>query len=229
MPPKRLSLKEIPEAERPREKLMQRGEESLSEAELLAIVLGAGTPNESALQLAQRILKEAGSLKSLSSFSVHELQNFHGVGPARATQLKAALELSRRFAGSLGKSMPRFSNSRTVYEQMQEMFRGKQQEQFWVIALDAKNRPLVKTCVFKGSLMQSLAHPREIFQVAIKNSAAAIILIHNHPSGDPEPSLEDRKVTQQLANAGSLLGIPVLDHLIIGNGSYYSFKDAGTL
>jgi len=229
MPPKRLSLREIPEEERPREKLMHRGEESLSDAELLAIVIGAGTKTESALQLAQRILKKAGNLKTLSTLSVRELQEFHGIGDARATQLKAALELARRYTGSFSGSQPRFSNSRMVFQLFLEMFRGKHQEEFWVLALDAKNRLLHKTRVFKGTLMGSLAHPREVFQVAIKNSAAGIIILHNHPSGDPEPSLEDRKVTAQIAEAGKLLGIPLLDHLIIGNEAYYSFKDSGVL
>jgi DNA repair protein RadC len=229
MPPKKLSLKEIPQDERPREKLMGRGEESLSDAELLAIILGAGSKAESALQLAQRILKQAGDLKTLSNLSIRELREFHGIGPARATQLKSALELSRRLARSYSVSQPRFSNSTVVYEHFHEMFRGKQQEEFWVLAVDAKNKLLVKSRVFKGTLMGSPAHPREVFRVAIKNSAAGIIVLHNHPSGDPAPSLEDRKVTNQLAEAGRLLGIPLLDHLIIGNGAYYSFKDEGAL
>ena len=229
-PARRLTLKEIPEEERPREKLIYQGEHSLSDAELLAIILGSGTRSESALQLAQRILKEAGDLKALSSASVQELQSrFHGIGPAKATQLKAALELSRRHSRDFTNVRPKFSNSQMVFRHFQEMFQGKQQEEFWVIALDAKNKLLITAQVSKGTLMGSLVHPREVFQVAIRNSAAGIIILHNHPSGEPEPSLEDRKVTGQIAEAGKVLGIPLLDHIIIGNDCYYSFKDSGSL
>jgi DNA repair protein RadC len=223
-------MRELPVSERPREKLTNQGEQSLSDAELLAILMGSGTRQESAVQLAQRILKETGDLNKLSSFSVVELcQKFHGVGPARATQLKAALELSRRYAGAAGAERPRFSNSQIVFEYFHPSFIGKQQEELWVAALDMKNQMLMKTQVSKGTLSGSLVHPREVFHVAIRNMAAAIILLHNHPSGDPAPSPEDRKVTRQIAEAGNLLGIPLLDHIIIGNGRYYSFKDSGAL
>jgi len=229
-PPRRLSLKELPEAERPREKLLDQGEDTLSDAELLAIILGSGTSRESALQLAQRMLKETGDLKTLSSLSVRELQaRFHGIGPARAAQLKAALELSRRHSRDFAIAKPKFSNSQMVFRHFHEMFHGKQQEEFWVIALDAKNKLLVKAQISKGTLMASLVHPREVFQIPIRNAAAGIIILHNHPSGEPEPSLEDRKVTNQLVEAGKVLGIPLLDHIIIGNGCYYSFKDSDTL
>jgi DNA repair protein RadC len=223
-------MRELPLNERPREKLTNQGEHSLSDAELLAILMGSGTRRESAVQLAQRILKEAGDLNTLSGFSVVELcKKFHGVGPARAAQLKAALELSRRYSGAAKEARPRFSNSQAVFEHFHSSFIGKQQEELWVTALDMKNQMLMKTQVSKGTLSGSLVHPREVFYVAIRNMAAAIILLHNHPSGDPTPSPEDRKATRQISEAGSLLGIPLLDHIIIGNGRYYSFKDAGAL
>jgi DNA repair protein RadC len=226
----KLTLKELPPEERPREKLAQLGESGLSDAELLAIVMGSGTRDESALQLAQRILKEAGNLKLLSKFTVHELcKKFHGVGPARAAQLKAALELSRRYSKELSVKLPRFSNSQAVFLHFKDSFLGKQQEELWVAVLDMKNNLLLKQEISKGTLNGSPVHPREVFAVAIRNSAAGIILLHNHPSGDPAPSSEDRKVTLQLAEAGELLSIPLLDHVIIGNERYYSFKDAGIL
>jgi DNA repair protein RadC len=227
---KRLSLKELPEEERPREKLIQHGEMSLSDAELLGIILGSGTRTESAVQLAQQILKKAGDLKTLASMSVSELQEgFHGIGPARAAQLKAALELARRLKESEEPSLPRFSNSRAVFQHFKDYFHGRQQEEFWVAVLDAKNKLIRKALVTKGTLMGSMVHPREVFFPAIKSLGAGIIAVHNHPSGDPEPSPEDLKVTRQIAEAGKLLGIPLFDHIIIGRTNYYSFKDAGLL
>jgi DNA repair protein RadC len=227
MPSRRLPLNKIPEAERPREKMMVRGEGALSDAELLSIVLVTGNRAETALQLAQRILQKAGNLKTLAAMSLAELQEIDGIGPAKATQLKAALELARRRQETI--SRPRFSSSRAVFAHYEPQFREKRQEEFWVIAVDTKNRLQFQDGISKGTLMGSLVHPREVFHPAIKNSAAGIIVLHNHPSGDPEPSAEDRKATAQLAEAGRLLGIPLLDHVIIGNGRYFSFKDAGLL
>jgi DNA repair protein RadC len=225
----RLTLKEIPEKERPREKLLHAGEEAVSDAELIAIVLGAGTRDESAIQIAQRILTRAGDLQTLSEMSLAELCEFKGIGTARAAQLKAALELARRYTLRLQSSRAQFSNSQRVFDHFQFYFRGKQQEEFWVVSLDAKNRLLSQARISKGTLMASVVHPREIFRIAIRNAAAAIIILHNHPSGDPEPSVEDRKVTTQVAEAGKLLGIPLLDHVIIGSNHYYSFKDRGLI
>lgn len=208
---------------------MERGQQALSDAELLAITLGSGSRTESAVQLAHRILKEAGSLKILAEMSVSELQNFHGVGPAKAAQLKAAFELARRFTSGSAAGRPKFSSSQMVFQHFHELLRHQKQEEFWVISLDAKNRLQHKRLITKGTLMGSIVHPREVFHDAIRDSAAGIIILHNHPSGDPAPSLEDRKVTAQLAESGKVLGIPLLDHVIIGNDAYYSFKDAGML
>lgn len=227
---KRLSLKELPEEERPREKLIQRGEMSLTDAELLGIVLVSGTRTESAVQLAQQILKKAGDLKALAAMSVSELQKgFHGVGPARAAQLKAALELARRLKESEEPPSLRFSNSGAVFEHFKAYFHGRRQEEFWVVVLDAKNKLIGKTLVTKGTLTGSMVHPREVFFPAIKSLGAGIIALHNHPSGDPAPSPEDLKVTRQIAEAGKLLGIPLFDHIIMGHANYYSFKDSGLL
>ena len=201
---KKLSLKEIPQDERPREKLFQAGEQSITDAELLAIVLGGGSKTETAVQLAQRILSSAGGLKQLAAMSVLELRSFHGIGPARAAQLKAALELARRY-----KEMPAhvtaFSNSRIVFEYFHPILRSQKQEEFWLVTLNAKNKLLGKHLLFKGTLTGSVVHPREVFEKAIRESAAGIIVLHNHPSGDPAPSLEDRKVTASLADAGKLM------------------------
>jgi DNA repair protein RadC len=227
---RRLSLKDLPESERPREKLIRSGESALSEAELLALILGSGSHSESALTLAQRILKETGDLGKLSEMSVRELvTRFHGIGPARAAQLKAALELSHRLKSNDSKMASRFSNSTMVFREFDGYFRGRLVEEFWILALDAKNKLRSKSCLSKGTLMGSLVHPREVFRAAIKEAAAGIIVVHNHPSGESQPSSEDRRVTKQMAEAGTLLGIPLLDHVIIGMNSYFSFKDAGLL
>ena len=226
---RRLSIRELPAEDRPREKLVAHGPQALTDAELLAILMGSGSRAESAIQLSQRILKEIGDLPSLSGLSVAELRKYRGIGLARATQLKAALELSRRYSDQMRSERVRFSNSQSVFEHFYPSFLGKKQEELWIAVLDMKNRLVIKSEITKGTLSGSLAHPREVFHVAIRNMGAAIILLHNHPSGDPEPSPEDRKVTLQMAEAGKLLGIPLLDHIIIGNKRYYSFKDAGVL
>ncbi len=230
MNPKKLTVREIPKDERPREKLIRLGEHSLDDSELLAILLGSGTTGENVVQLAQRILSEAGDLTRLSYMSVRELCNkFRGIGPARAAQLKAGLELARRHVDQASRKRVHFSNSQRVFDYFRERFHGAQQEEFWTASLDAKNKLLKDSQITKGTLMGSLVHPREVFHLAIRESAAGIIILHNHPSGDPQPSAEDRKVTAQIAEAGKVLGIPLLDHIIIGNDCYFSFKDAGGL
>jgi DNA repair protein RadC len=229
MPPRRLTLKQLPESERPRERLIQEGSENLTDAELLAIVLGSGTPSESALQLAQRIIKECGGLDKLARMSVIELRSFHGIGPARATQLKASLELSRRYASNWQNSGELFSNSQAVYHCFRAELGSQSQEEFWSVSLNAKNKLLARHFITRGTLTSSLVHPREVFEKAIRDSAAAMIVVHNHPSGDPDPSPEDRKITSILAEGGRLLGIPLLDHVIIASKKYFSFKDSGLL
>jgi DNA repair protein RadC len=159
MKQRRLSLKELPEEERPRERLIRHSAHSLSDAELLAIILAAGTREESAVQLAQRIINEAGNLKALSEMSVEELKTIHGIGSARATQLKAAFELSRRYRDVISQSKTKFSDSQMVFTHFSPGFRGKNQEEFWVIALDAKNRLLHSALISKGTLMGSMVHP----------------------------------------------------------------------
>jgi DNA repair protein RadC len=228
MPPRRLTLKQLPESERPRERLIQEGSESLTDAELLAIVLGSGSPSESALQLAQRLIKEGGELEKLARMSVIELCNFHGIGEAKAAQLKASLELARRLQSSNNPG-EQFSNSQAVYRRFRAELGSQSQEEFWSVSLNAKNKFLARHFISRGTLTSSLVHPREVFEKAIRDSAAAMIVVHNHPSGDPDPSPEDRKITSILAEGGRLLGIPLLDHVIIASKSYFSFKDSGLL
>lgn len=229
MTSRRLTLKNLPEEERPREKLAHLGEDALSDAELLAIIMGSGTRAESAVQMAQRILRDAGDLKTLATLSLAELRGFNGIGSARASQLKAALEIARRWKESRAEEPERFSHSRSVYLHFKDYFCGKQQEEFWVVVLDSKNKLLNKTPVSRGTLNASIVHPREVFYAAIKNLGAGIIVLHNHPSGEPEPSREDHQVTHQLREAGKVIGIQLLDHIIIGRSTFFSFKDAGLL
>lgn len=229
MPPRRLSLKELPEDERPREKLQRDGEASLTDAELLAVILGSGTTTETAIQLAQRMLKEVGDLHALSLLSMTELKRFHGIGIARAAQVKAALEMAHRCKELVAKPSSRFNNSKLVYQHFASHFHGKRQEEFWVAVLDTKNKLIHQAQITRGTLAGSLIHPREIFHLAIRNLGAGIIVLHNHPSGDPEPSQEDLKATRQISEASKIVGIQLLDHIIIGNGTYFSFKDSGLL
>lgn len=229
MPARRLTLKQIPATERPRERLIQEGASALTDAELLAIVLGSGTPSESALQLAQRILKECGELETLARMSVSELRNFHGIGDAKAAQVKASLELARRYSASSKQFGERFNSSQIVFRHFRGELGSLPQEEFWAISLNVKNKLLAKHFISRGTLTASLVHPREVFGKAIRDSAAGMIVVHNHPSGDSDPSPEDRKITSILAEAGKLLGIPLLDHVIIARTSYFSFKDSGLL
>lgn len=227
---KTLSIKELPRAERPRERLKQHGARALSVSELLAILLGTGAGGRSTLALAQDVLIQVeGSLRRLAAQPVAALAAGRGMGPARATVIHAALELGRRMAGEERAEGTPMRSPRDVFG----MFAGRLQdlpvEEFHVAVLDAQHRLERDITVTRGILNSSLVHPREVFREAIAERAAAIILVHNHPSGDPSPSVDDRVVTEQLVSAGRLLDIPVHDHVIIGRGRYVSFAETGLL
>ena len=225
-------IKNWPELERPREKLLQRGVFALSEAELLALILGSGAAGgRSALDLGRELLLEFRSLRSLADASCAELQRVKGVGPAKATCLKAALDLARRVRNEQRpiESLTRFTSAGQVFEHLNYEFRDRHREYFMALLLDGKNRIITRAQISEGSLNQSIVHPREVFKVAVRASAAAMILLHNHPTGDPTPSPEDLEVTRRLCEAGELMGIKVLDHIIIGEDAFYSFADKGHL
>ncbi len=224
-------IKNWPELERPREKLLQRGVCALSEAELLALILGSGTGGRSALDLGRELLLEFKSLRLLADASCAELQRVKGVGPAKASCLKAALDLVRRVREELRpiESFTRFTCASQVFEHLNYEFRDRRKEYFLALLLDGKNRIISRAQISEGSLNQSIVHPREVFNAAVRASAAAVILLHNHPTGDPTPSPEDLEVTRRLCEAGQLLGIKVLDHIIIGEGAFYSFVEKGQL
>ena len=219
------SIKTWPFHERPREKLLEAGSECLTDAELLAVLFPTGAPN--AVDQARAWLLGFGSLRALVDAPVRTLLAAPGIGPARAAMVHAIGELVRRYAlQRLPRGVP-LRTSAEVYRHCGERLAALRKEQFHVILLDGKNRPLKDVRVSEGTLTASLVHPREVFVPVIEESAAAIILVHNHPSGDPTPSAEDIAITQRLRQVGELMGVRVLDHVVIGHGRYVSFADEG--
>lgn len=225
-----LAIRELPPGERPRERLTRLGAPALSAVELLALVLGSGTGGRSSLQLAQEILAQSGgSLRRIAADPVTTLTAVPGVGPARAAVLHAALELGRRLAAERRDEGVPIRSPREVYHAFAPRLEDLHVEEFHVAILDSQHRMERDVTVTRGLLNSSLVHPREVFREAIAARAASIILVHNHPSGDPTPSADDRVVTEQLVAAGRLLDIPVHDHVIVGRGRYASFAEAGLL
>ena len=227
---KRPTIKQLPAHERPRERLIQGGDEQLTDAELLGIIIRDGTQNYSAVDLAKMLLSVYGDFRSLSSASIRELCETKGIGPARAAQIKAALAIAKRLVEMMGGRIGISKCSSDIYNHFHEQLRGKKQEVFLAVLLDNKNRIIkIESDVSAGSLTSSIVHPREAFNAAIRESAASVIFVHNHPSGDPEPSKEDIQITNRLVEAGNIVGIKLLDHIIIGNEQYVSFKDRGIM
>jgi DNA repair protein RadC len=224
-------IKSWPKGERPREKLLQQGPAALSDAELLALIIGSGDSGSgrSALDLGRALLSDFVDLRQLASASCAELQRVKGIGPAKATCITAALALSNRVKTRPLECLTRFTSPSQVFEHLDYEFRDRRKEYFMALLLDGKNRIIKRAQISEGSLNQSIVHPREVFNVAVRESAAAMILLHNHPTGDPTPSPEDLEVTRRLCEAGELMGIKVLDHIIIGDGSFYSFSERGIM
>jgi len=218
-----------PAGERPRERLLQEGPEALSDAQLLAILLRVGRRNTSAVAVAMDLLRQLDGLQGLSNRSVEELCRTPGIGPAKAAQLKAAIEVGKRVLATPLSSGTRIATSADLFRHFYPLLRDLRREVFKVVLLDAKHAIIREATVSEGSLTVSIVHPREVFNLAVRESAAAVIFVHNHPSGDPAPSEEDRVLTARLVAAGELMGIQVLDHLIIGDGRYTSFADRGWL
>ncbi|NGQ94311.1 JAB domain-containing protein [Brevibacillus sp. SYP-B805] len=220
-------VKNVPSYERPRERLLSNGAFALADAELLAILLRTGTEQETAFQLAQRLLATFQDLRGLAQASHEELIGLRGIGPVKAAELQAAFELGRRLSG-MTRSKPRSIRlPQDVAEIMLPEMSHLTQEHFVCLFLNTKNHIIGKQTIFVGSLDSSIVHPREVFKEAIKRSSAAVICLHNHPSGDPTPSREDIQVTQTLRQAGEIVGIPLLDHVIIGDGRFVSLKEQG--
>lgn len=225
------SIKEWPENERPREKMQIRGTDSLTDAELLALILRTGdhASGQSAIDLGRNIIQTFGDLRKVATATLTELCNVRGVGPAKATSILAALGLAGRVNSNRLESLERFTSPLQIFNHFHFSFRDRRKEYFLTLLLDGKNRIIRQEQISEGSLNQSIVHPREVFTAAVRESAAAVILVHNHPSGDPVPSREDREITRRLKESGEIMGIRVLDHIIIGDGSYYSFVEMGLL
>lgn len=222
-------IKDLPRQERPRERLIDKGAENLSSSELLAILLRSGSSGKSALSLANQLLKKYGSLRSLAETSAEELQEFRGIGPAKSAQLSAGLTLALRLAREEVLEKPKFEDPESVYNYLRLELRDLKKEVFIALLLDGKRKLINREQISQGTLTSSLVHPREVFRPAIRSSAAALIFVHNHPSGDPEPSEEDLKITDRLVEVGNIVGIQVLDHIIIGKRSFKSLKELGHL
>ena len=228
--PSPLRLRELPRTERPRERLKDLGAGALSSSELLALLIGSGTARRSALALAQEVLQRSGgSLRRLATQPVAALTAVGGLGVARAGAIHAALELGRRLAAEAREEGAPLRSPRDVWATFAPRLEDLPVEEFHVAVLDAQHRLDRDITITRGILNSSLVHPREVFREAIAERAAAIILVHNHPSGDPTPSADDRAITGQLVAAGRLLDIPVADHIVIGRGRYLSFAEGGLL
>ncbi|WP_059049647.1 RadC family protein [Paenibacillus senegalimassiliensis] len=222
-------LRDLPAEERPRERMLQYGAGALSHAELLAILVRTGTRQESAIHIAQRMLTAAGGLRGLVDLSLDEMLHTKGIGPAKAIQLKAGIELGRRLAKTRLPEAETIRSPQNVAELLMEQLRYLQQEHFVCLFLNTKNHIIAQETLSIGSLNASIVHPREVFRAAIKCSSASIVCAHNHPSGDPTPSPEDIQLTRRLCEAGEIVGIDVLDHIVIGDGKFVSLKEQGLM
>ena len=217
-------MKTVALHDRPREKLERLGPSALGDNELLAIVIGHGRANASALDLANALLA-SGGLRALVRARHGELRRLPGIGAARAAQVLAAIELGRRSAARLDEDRPQLSSPRRVAEYLLPQFGSRPVEQFGVLLLDTKHRVLRASVLSVGTVDASIVHPREVFREATAAGAAALVLFHNHPSGDPEPSDDDVRLTDRMAAAGVLMGMHVLDHVILADAKYYSFRE----
>ncbi len=220
-------IKDWPEDDRPREKLMRHGAGTLSDAELLAIVLRTGGKGATAVDQARGIIEAFGDFRRLATVGVGDLCKVPGLGPAKAAQILAALEIAKRYGEREFKPGELLRGSGDVYLHFRERLASEKQEHFYAVLLDNKHRKIKDVSVSQGSLTASIVHPRDVFLPVVRESAAAVIFVHNHPSGDPTPSKEDIEITRRLREVGELMGVRVLDHIVVGNGRYVSFVDDG--
>lgn len=228
--PESRRLKTMAASDRPQERLERLGPSALSDTELLALMLRSGSAKMDVLAVASNLLQEAGSLRGLLRLSHPDFAGLHGIGRVKGWQLVAVMELARRIlARSDPDDRPEMSDAQTVFEWMRPRAVHLDVEKFWSLCLDRKNRLVKCSEVTSGTATASLVHPREVFREAIRMSASAIIVAHNHPSGDPQPSSQDLAVTRKLRDAGEVLCLPVLDHVIIGDAGYFSFAENGLL
>ncbi len=231
MKPKTIqSIKNWATEDRPREKMLEKGREALSDAELIAILIGSGNSSETAVDLSRRILKDADdNLINLSQMSINELISYNGIGTAKAVSVVAALELGRRRRFAEAAQQPKISNSKDAFEYFYMHISDLEHEQFWIMLLNPANKVIKVTRISVGGVNGTSADPKRIFKIAIDNQATAIMLCHNHPSGNVEPSDKDKALTRNIANGGKLLEIKILDHIIVGINNYFSFADSGLI
>ncbi|MFQ5416677.1 MAG: DNA repair protein RadC [Myxococcota bacterium] len=219
----------VPTTDRPRERLTRLGPEALSDAELLALLLRTGHRTATAVRVAEGLLDRHGGLHGLARAGMRELASHAGVGPAKSASVSASLELGRRLAARRLHAGSSIRSPADVFAHFHPSLRGAHHEKFIALLLDGRHRVLREEIVSQGTLTASLVHPREVFRSALRESAAALILVHNHPSGDPAPSSEDREVTRRLVRAGELLGVRVLDHVVVAERGFCSLQQEGLL
>ncbi len=225
-----INFKNIPESDKPRERLYQYGSENLSDEELISIILKTGTKGMSVKEVSLKLLEKVGDIKKLKDIGINTLMGINGIGRVKAIEIKAAIELGRRIYienNKLGGII--LNNSLKIYEYFKDLVGDKKQEYFYTVYVDTKGRYIDKKCLFVGTINNSIVHPREIFKEAYLLSANGIICIHNHPSGDPTPSKEDVVITRKIKEIAMIHGIRLVDHLIVGANSYYSFYEDNKL
>lgn len=222
----KIRILDMQKEERPRERLIKFGATALSDSELLAIILRTGTMQENVVNLCQRILSQY-NLKQLSQINIAQLMSIHGIKEGKAAQIAACFEVARRLESFNEDEKPRINSPEDVYRRIYPKMRELKKEMFIELCLDTKNQIIKEDTISVGSLNANVVHPREVFRTALAESAAHIIVAHNHPSGDPTPSKEDVEITKKLVETGRIMGIDVLDHVIIGDGRHFSMKEAG--
>jgi len=223
------TVRDLPRQERPRERLQRFGPEALSAQELLALVIGRGIPKKSVMNIAQELLTRFGNVKAISQATIEELSQIKGIGLAKAAQIKACFELGRR--EDLEPELKNFDikDPEAVVKAIRASIKDKAKEHFKLILLNPRNKIIGISTISIGTLNASLVHPREVFKDAITHSAASVVLAHNHPSGDPEPSEDDITITKRLIEVGKILGVEVIDHIIVGKNGFFSFKEKGLI
>ncbi|NCP44886.1 MAG: JAB domain-containing protein [Flavobacteriales bacterium] len=230
MYPEKLNIKAWAEEDRPREKLLSKGKGALSDAELIAILISSGSRNETAVELSKRILSSIGNdLNKLGKLSISDLKQFKGIGEAKAISIVAALELGRRRKDTDGEEKKAINSSKDAYNTVIDVLSDLPHEEFWVLYLNRKNCVIKRNNISKGGLAGTVADAKIIFKEAINQLASSIILCHNHPSGNLQPSQADIQLTKKMKETGLIMDVPVIDHIIVGDGKYFSFADEGLI
>lgn len=222
-------VRDILEEERPRERFLMVGASNLTNQELLAIIIKTGTREFSSMDLALNIIKKVGGIQYLRDINIGQLINIKGIGTVKATEIICAIELGKRIYCTQPRHKEKLMNAKAIYENSKYLFIGKMQEEFYCLYFNNKQELIERKLLFMGTINRSVVHPREVFKEAYLCSASTIVCLHNHPSGDIRPSLEDKKITNALVEIGVINGIPVVDHIIFGDSSYYSFYDDGKI